>query len=215
MSVIEGTGGVVYATFRVTLSAASGKIATVNYATSNSTALAGEDYFSRAGKLTFLPGTTAQNLSVQIRTDAKFEPDEQFFFDLSNPSNATIARSRATATILNDDPQPKISINDVSVLEGNSGTTPAVFTVSLSNPSYQDITVQYATADGTATAPSDYMATSGTLIIPAGSTSRTITVLVNSDTTPELNETFTVNLSSPTNATISVATGHGTILNDD
>ena len=89
-----------------------------------------------------------------------------------------------------------LAISDVSILEGNSGTTAFVFTVTLSAPIDQAVTVNYATADGTATAGSDYTAASGTLTIPAGQTSGTITVLVNGDRLAEPNETFFVNLSA-------------------
>ena len=103
-----------------------------------------------------------------------------------------------------------------TVTEGNAGTRAAAFTVTLSEASNQDVTVTYVTADGTAQAGSDYAAVSnGTLTIPAGLTSGTITVLVNGDRLGELNETFFVNLSSPTNATIADDQGVGTIIDDE
>src|SRR5207249_2595082 len=109
--------------------------------------------------------------------------------------------------------QPAISINDISANEGNSGTTPFTFTVSLSNPSYTNVTVNFATANGTATAPSDYTATNGIVTIAAGQTNASLTVYVNGDITFESNETFFVNLSSPTNATIADNQGQATIIN--
>ncbi len=108
-----------------------------------------------------------------------------------------------------------LGINNVNLNEGNSGTTAFDFTVSLSSASTQAVTVNYATADGTATAPSDYQATSGTLSFAPGEISKPITVLVNGDTMVEPNETFTVNLSGATNATITSGIGTGTIINDD
>src|SRR5215831_3100330 len=111
---------------------------------------------------------------------------------------------------------PWIQIADApAVTEGNTGTAAATFTVTLSVASTQTVTVAYATADGTATAGSDYQAASGTLTIPAGQTSGAITVLVNGDRLPEPNETFAVNLSSPTNATIADGQGVGTIVDDE
>src|SRR3989442_1317150 len=111
---------------------------------------------------------------------------------------------------------PTLAINDVSQNEGNSGTTPFVFTVSLSSSSSQTVTVSYATADGTATtADNDYVAANGTLTFNPGDTTKTITVNVNGDTKFEPNETFFVNLSGATNATIAKAVGTGTIQNDD
>src|SRR2546430_2538583 len=166
--------------------------------------------------VTFAPGVTIQPVTVTVNGDTKFEPNETFFVNLSNPTNATIADGQGQGTILNDDAQPTISINDVSLAEGNSGTTSFVFTVSLSNASSQTITVTYATADGTATtADNDYVAANGTLTFNPGDTSKTITVTVNGDTKFEPDETFTVTLSGATNATIAKAVGTGTIQNDD
>jgi Calx-beta domain len=103
----------------------------------------------------------------------------------------------------------------VTVTEGNTGTVSATLTVSLSVACGEAVTVNYATADGSATAGSDYQAASGTLTIPAGQTTGTITVLVNGDRLAEANETFFVNLSSPTNATIADGQGVGTIMDDE
>lgn len=111
---------------------------------------------------------------------------------------------------------PSISIGDVSVIEGNSGTIDAIFPVTLSAASTSTITVNYATADGTATiADSDYIQTSGTLTFAPGEISKTITVAVIGDTAYEPDETFSVRLSNPANATLARAEGIGTIVNDD
>ncbi len=103
----------------------------------------------------------------------------------------------------------------MTLTEGNAGTKNFTFTVTATHSIGSAITVDYATADGTATAPSDYTTTSGTSTIPANSTSATITVSVNGDATFELDETFLVNLSNATNANILDAQGVGTIVNDD
>jgi hypothetical protein len=110
---------------------------------------------------------------------------------------------------------PTLSIGDVTVTEGNAGTTNALFTVSLSAASNSTVTVNYATADGTATAGSDYVAGTGTLTFPPGTTSQTLGVAVNGDTAIESAETFFVNLHGASNATITDGQGQGTILNDD
>jgi hypothetical protein len=110
---------------------------------------------------------------------------------------------------------PTLTIRDVSTQEGNTGTHAVTFTVTLSAAYGQSVTVAYATANGTATAGSDYQAVSGTLTIPAGQTTGTITVLVDGDRLAEANETFSVNLSSPTNATIDDGQGVGTIVDDE
>lgn len=111
---------------------------------------------------------------------------------------------------------PTVTIADVQAAEGNAGTTTFEFTVSLNTAATAPVSVAYATADGTATtADNDYVAASGTLTIPAGSSSATISVLVNGDATVEPDETFVVNLSAPVGAIITDAQGVGTIVNDD
>jgi Calx-beta domain/K319L-like, PKD domain len=111
---------------------------------------------------------------------------------------------------------PGISISDVGMNEGDSGQTAFNFTVSLSAAAAEPVTVDFATADGTATAPSDYTSTSGTVTFAPGVTSQPVTVQVNGDTDVEATETFLVNLSNATgNATIADAQGRGAILNDD
>jgi hypothetical protein len=110
---------------------------------------------------------------------------------------------------------PTMSINDVAVTEGNAGSQSAIFTVSLSASSTLPVAVNYATANNSAIAGTDYQSTSGTLTIPAGASSGTITVAVLADLTYETGETFLVNLSAATNATISDSQGVGTITNDD
>jgi len=122
----------------------------------------------------------------------------------------------ATSAPVTVAPPPTLTINDVSVTEGNSGTTTARFTVTLSpvNPT-QVVKVDYATANGTAQAGTDYVAASGTLTFAPGTAAQTIAVTVNGDTTGEQNETFSVNLSNAINAVIGDAAGIGTILNDE
>jgi len=110
---------------------------------------------------------------------------------------------------------PFLTINDVGVIEGNVGTTSAVFTVSLSAASGQTVTASYATADGTATAGQDYVSQSGTVTFAPGTTTQPISIDVLGDLVAEADETFSVNLSNPANATIADAQGIGTIIDDD
>lgn len=112
-------------------------------------------------------------------------------------------------------PKPGVSIADAQVTEGNSGTTTLSFPVSLDKASTQPVSVGYATADGTATAGSDYVAASGKVTFAPGQTTKTIDVTVNGDTAVEPDETMTVSLSGPKNATIKKGTATGTITNDD
>src|SRR5204863_282419 len=121
-------------------------------------------------------------------------------------------------TIKNDDktpPPPTLSINDVTLNEGNAGTTNFVFTVTRTGSLAASSSVKFATADATATAGGDYTATMGTLNFAANQATATITVAVNGDTAVETDETFSVNLSGATGATLSDGTGVGTITNDD
>jgi hypothetical protein len=110
---------------------------------------------------------------------------------------------------------PSITISDLTIAEGNTGTRMANFTVTMDGASRQAVTVAYATANGTATAGSDYQSASGTLIIPAGQTAGTVTVQVIGDRVAEQNETFVVNLSGASNATIAVGQGVCTIVDDE
>ena len=112
-------------------------------------------------------------------------------------------------------PRPAVSINDVILAEGDSGTTDAVFTLSLSVLSSQTVTVDYATDDESATTPADYASASGTVTFDPGETTTTIAVAVSGDTLNEIDETFILNLRASTNASVSDAQAQGTILNDD
>ena len=215
VTIKEGNGGTTSAIFKVSVSPASTKAVTVGYTTANGTATAGSDYVAKSGRLTFPAGTATQKIVVLVIGDTGNEPDETFFVNLTGATNASIARARGVATIVNDDPVPSISIHNVAVLEGNGGTRDAVFTVHLSHASGLPVTVNYATADGTAMAGNDYQPTSGALTFMPGERSKPITVVVNGDTRREPNETFFVNLSDAANATIADGQGRGTIHNDD
>jgi hypothetical protein len=217
VTVTEGNAGTTPATFTVTLTPASSDTVTVNFASADGTAtVADGDYQANSGMLTFNPGETTKPITINVNGDTKFESNENFFVNLSLPSNATISDSQGQGTINNDDAQPSMTINDVIAAEGNAGATPFVFTVTLSNASSQTITVNFATADGTATvADGDYQATSGMLTFNPGELTKQITVNVNGDTKVEPNEDFFVNLSTAANATIADSQGHGTITNDD
>ena len=215
VTVTEGQSGIVNANFAVTLSAPSGQTVSVGYASADGTATAGADYIATGGNLVFNPGITSRTLTVQVMSDTLDEIDETFFANLTDPANATIADGQGVGTITDDDNPPSLSIGDVTVTEGQSGTVGAIFTATLSAPSSRVVTVDYATANGTATAPADYQATTGTLSFPAGVTMRTVTVLVKGDTLDEADETYFVDLSNPGNATIADSQGLGTITDDD
>ncbi|MEC7838642.1 MAG: Calx-beta domain-containing protein [Chlamydiota bacterium] len=199
--------------FIVSLSNPSYEVITVDFSTADGTAtVADNDYTPVSQTLTFLSGQLSQTVSVSTMVDITFESDETLFANLSNPFNSTIADNQGVGTITNDDVRPTISITDASVTEGGVLS----FTVSLSHVSFETIEVDYATADGTATlGDNDYTANSQTLTFLSGTLSQTVSVLTTADTKFELNENLFVNLTNPSNATISDAQGVGTILNDD
>ncbi|HEV7609807.1 MAG TPA: Calx-beta domain-containing protein [Steroidobacteraceae bacterium] len=220
VSVNEGNAGIATATFTVSLSAASASAVTVNYTTADATATAGSDYAAANGTLTFAAGQTTKTVAVSVNGDATVEPNETFVVNLSAAAGATIADAQGQGTIVNDDiapppPLPTLSVNDVSVNEGNAGTSAASFTVTLSAAAASAVTVSYATADGTAAAATDYASANGTLTFAAGETTKTVAVTVNGDATVEASETFVLNLSAPAGATLADAQGQGTIANDD
>jgi hypothetical protein len=213
VTVTEGNAGSVNATFTVSLSFAYDKAVTVHYATADGSATAGSDYTAVSGEVTFAPGETTKTITVAVTGDRTFEPDETFSVYLS-ASGASVY-GQGVATIKDD--EPRIRISDVARKEGHANTTVFTFTVTLAAAYDQPVTVNYATADGTATVgDNDYVATSGTLTFAPGETTKTITVVVKGDKKKESNETFFVNLSDPSsNALISDAQGIGTILDDD
>ena len=217
VSVTEGDHGVTRARFTVTLQGPHGHDVTVRFRTEAGDppdgATAGLDYVTNEGTLTFGPEMTTQTIVVDVIGDRLVEPDEIFTVRLSDPSpNATIERAVGTGTILNDDPEPSISIGNAEVSEG-TGT--ASFTASLSNPSASTISVAFATADGTARQPGDYTAAAGVLEFAPGETTQTVIVQIVDDTLDEHVETFTVSLSAAVNATILDGEGIGTIRDND
>ena len=214
-AVTEGDSGTVSATFTVSLSAASSKTVGVSVYTAPQDATKDVDYQNTLGRVSFPPGTTSQIITVPLIGDTLDEFDEHFKVILAHPLNANIDKVQGLGTILDNDPPPEVSINDVAVVEGDSGTTSANFTVTLSGPSGKPISLQYGTSDGSAASGADYISQSGTIMIPAGSLSASIAIQINGDTTPEPDETFVVNLTNPVNVTIARQQGTGTILNDD
>ena len=157
--------------------------------------MADNDYQANSGTLNFAANETTKQITVLVNGDTTFETDEIFTVHLSGASNATISTADGTGTIVNDDAAPSFSIDNVSHNEGNSGTTAYVFTVTKSGSTALSSSVDYATANGTATlADNDYQANSGTFTFAANETTKEITVLVNGDTTFETDEIFTVHL---------------------
>ena len=198
------------AVFTVRLSDTSSETVTVRYATVDDTAVAGSDYTRTTGTLRFDPNERTDTIRVPILQDSTAEPSESFTVELSNPNRATVSDGTGAVTI-EADPMPELRISDAApVAEGND----AVFTVSLSTPSSQVVTVEYRTVDGTAGAGSDYSTTSETLRFDPLETTKTIQVPVLTDSMSEPSEDFEVELRNPSRATLDDARGVGTIAAD-
>jgi len=214
-SVSEGDSGDATMSFAVTLTAESGREVTVDYATADGSALAGSDYTTTSGTLTFAAGETSKSVDVPVTGETVHEGDETFAVSLSAPDNAGTADADAVGTISDDDPVPSFSIYDVSVAEGDAGTSLATFTVTMSNPSAFDTSVDWATANGSALAGSDYEAGGATLTFLADEVSHTVDVTIDADVVDEPDETFDVTLGAATGATVADGAGTGTITDDD
>lgn len=220
VALAEGDSGVTLFVFTVSRSN-NAMPSSVEVTTTDATAIAGDDY-------TALPPTTldftaggglTQTVAVEVHGDAVVELDETFLVSLSDPVNGAIGDGQGVATIENDD-SALLTIIDVSQLEGDSGTTVFNFAVTLSEAVDSSLSVDFATDDGTATAPEDYVAASGTLNFSgtAGET-KTITISVHGDTLYEEDETFAVTLdnlvASGRDVSLAGIEGLGMILNDD
>ena len=218
-SIIEGDAGSAMLDVTVTLTPASAGAVSVDWSTGGGTATPGEDYTAAAGTASFTAGATSATVPVEVLGDLTDEPDETFEVTLSNPVGADLGTpATATVTIFDDDPMPDLTGADLSVFESVGD---AQVVVTLSAVSGYDVTVDYATADGTATAPEDYTATSGTALIPAGASSTTVPVPIVNDGVLEPDESFTLGLSNAMNAvlmtssvTVTVRDATGLVFND-
>lgn len=217
----EGDFGTTAFVFPVTLLSPLDVNVSVNFATSNGTAMAGNgvasnsDFRATNGILTIAAGATTGQITVAVNADLYIENDETFSVILSSPTNVVLATNQALGTILNDDAIPQIEVSGVTQSEGTDYNPQFRFPVLLSRPSAETVTLSFATADGTAIAGSDYYATNGYVSITPGQTSTTISVIVVGDTVVESNETFLLNVFAPTNATLNTDLAVGTILDDD
>jgi hypothetical protein len=190
--------------------------ATVNYETVDQTAIAGQDYVATSGTLSFGPGETTKTFNVPIINDGIYETTESFRVNIKDPTGTQVnlmSPSSAGVSITDNDSRPSISDENAAVNEGPPGNSAvANVTVKLTNPSYQTIKVNYATADGTALAGSDYQSASGILTFAPFETEKTVRVTVFGDNNTEGNETFLLNLSAPVNTTISTGQAVVTIV---
>ena len=215
VSVTEDNSGSVTASFAVMLPFASSKTVTASFYSLAIDAAKDADYQSALGSVVFAPGMTTQTINVSVNGDLLDEFDEKFKVILRTPLNAVIGRAEGVATIIDDDSPPTISINDVTIKEGNSGSASALFPVFLSAASGKPISISIATSDDTGNAPGDYTSISLILNFAPGQVAQVVPVSVLGDTTVEPDERFVVNLSSPTNVTLADGQAAGFIGNDD
>jgi hypothetical protein len=216
LSLGEGTGpSATTGSVLVSLSAPSGRAVSVPWTVAAGTAKAA-DLSLGSGTVTIPAGDTTASIPVSVVADALDEDDETASVTLGTPTNATKGTGSATLTVLDDDGAPTVSIADTSAVEGTGGAaqSQAQVTVTLGGPSGRTVTVPWSTTPGTASS-ADFTAGSGTLTIPAGSTSTTLTVPVAPDALDEDDETVLVVLGTPTNASLSDGDGVLTILDDD
>ena len=232
------------ARFEVRLAPSNDQTVTVAYSTTDGTAAAGTDYTAQSDTLTFPASQTAVTMTISVQTtdDDEQESDERFMVILSSPSGATLNDDTGEGTIIDNDGDggggngggngggggsddgdgdgdgsrdvgelPTLSIDDAMVVEGDL----AKFEVALSEAATAVVMVDYSTVDGTAVARSDYTTTSGTLSFEQGEERKTILVPTVQDATAEETEVFTMQLSSPSGATVANGTGTGTITDDD
>ena len=230
-NVAEGNAATADALFIVTLSASSTSEVRVDFATADGSASEDSDYAAQTGTLIFVPGQTTQIITVLVNGDRLGEGNEGFTITLRNPINAFLGDAHAVGVIQDD--EPRVSISDVVVSEGNTGVTEAKFTVSLATAYDVDVMLAFATAAGSAAPGSDFEDQAGTLTIPANETTQLITVLVAGDRVFEQtevlvddgyggyyivledNEFFGVNLSGLNYGIFLDASGRGTIQDDE
>ena len=209
LSVDEDAGN---AQLTVELSAEHSDTVTVEWETSDGTAVSGSDYTADSGMLSFSPGDTEKTISVAITDDSLDEGSETFTVTLSNPSNADLGVSASTVAIVDNDTVVSLTPPALSV---NESAGSAQFMVSLGSAHTETVTVQWVTSDGTATAGEDYTAGGSTLSFAPNEMSKTISVAIEDDGIDEGNETFTVTLSNPSNAVLGAASTSTVTIKDD
>ena len=220
VSIFEGDAGTTQAQFTVTTSQLHPANIDFEFSTQDDTATVADDDYEQATNVdAFIPANQpSTTITITINGDTDIEPNEQFFVNISNPSVGTIADGQGIGTIQDDDTPviPIVSISDISVAEGNAGNTTAEFTITISAPIDEAITLNFQTDDGSAQSVLDYVDTDIPIIIPINTTAFLVEVPIVGDLLQEGNENFTATLSNiSSNATLGDATATATILDDE
>jgi uncharacterized repeat protein (TIGR01451 family) len=213
-TLVEGQTGATPGQLAVTLTPASGRAVSGSFSTADGTATAGSYYTATSGGFSVPAGATSTTVTVPVLGDVVDELDETFTVTLSAPDFAILADPQAVATI-DDDDGPALTIADTSTTEGDAGTSPASFALTLSGTSVQTVTLDYATAGGTATPGSDFTTTSGSVTFAPGQTSANVVVPVVGDVLDEPNEYFSVLLTNAVDALPADPEAKGVIVDDD
>ena len=216
LSQAEGNFGTTTHGLALTLGGASPVPVVVNFTVTAGTATAGVDFVAGSGTVVMPAFVTSYPLPVSVLPDLIDEGNETYNVTLTSAVNATLGDAQAVGTILDDDAPPEVLVEDCGRVEGDAGSGPCVFRLALSAPSSLPVSLAYATASGSATAGEDFVAASGVVTFPPGSTAaQNVTVGITGDTAVEVDEGFVLNLSNPQNATTPDAQGNGLILDDD
>jgi hypothetical protein len=200
--------------FLVTLTAPAVAPTTVHYRVVGQTAQAGLDFAAAEGDVTFAPGQTSIPIDVLLLPDSIPEAAESFRVEITGGPDISVAIGSATGRILDSDPAT-ITVQDASAPERDSGASSLAFVVRLAHPSPLPVTVAYSTAPGTATPGADYVPASGTLTFEPGEVTKNVQVSILGDVALEADETFFLDLSSPSGGVLATSRGVGTIANDD
>ena len=219
VTIAEGDGVAKNAVFTVSLSEPTTVDVGFMVGTAEVGAIGNDDFQHFYSSPRTIPaGQTSLALDLVIFGDTVLETDESFQVLLEAVSNATVGKGVGIGTIVNDDAgaAPTLMVGDLWIAEGSGGSKIANFTVQLSQPAAGDVNFSVATANGTASAGSDYTALSlAGQVIPAGQLSKTVSVTIAGDTSPERDESFQVNLSNVAGAVLGRSQATGTIGNDD
>jgi len=213
----NGDESVTPANLAVSLSGSYVETVTVDYSVTGGDATGGGvDYTLAAGTLTFDPGVTTQDVSIDVVDDGDVESDETVEVTLATPSNATLgANTVHTYTINDNDTYPTVEF-DLTASNGDESVTPANLVVSLSASYVETVTVPYSVTGGDATGGGvDYTLAAGTLTFDPGVTTQDVVVDVVDDGDVESDETVEVTLATPSNATLGTNTVHTYTINDN